>query len=348
MGTFWMKQSKDKPLNHDLQLRFLHRLSRILANGYPLLEALQTMRWDKKLSPVAITIETALMNGETIDKAFEQAHFHHSIISFLYFSQIHGNLLSSIDKSIELFENRLYYSKKFKQLLRYPIILFTLFVTLLFFINKYVFPSFLDIFQANASSTSFIHLFMTTIQMSSQLLLVLFIIVISFIIAWRYLSNKIPIQRKISLYKSIPVLQYFMTLYTSFLFTTQMSMLLKSGMELQDILRALTNQRKLPIIAHYASLLTNELSHGNHISYIISQLPLLDNQLVDIFQESKNMSTLQQDLSIYADILLEEFHDKMMKFITLFQPIFFIIIAIFIVTIYMAMMWPMFELIKTI
>src|SRR5699024_4541550 len=104
----------------------------------------------------------------------------------------------------------------------------------------------------------------------------------------------------------------------------------------------------LPIIAYYSSLMMNELSKGLHISLLMTNLPFFEKQLAAIFQKNTHMAALEKDLVAYADLLIEEIHRKVMKIITLIQPIFFIILASFIVFIYITLMWPMFQLINSI
>src|SRR4051794_3546921 len=91
-----------KKLPKEIQLRFLKRLHRLLESGYPLLEAMETLKWDKSLLPIATQIINSLKNSLTIDQAFEKAMFHQSITNYLYFVQANGDLQGSILKCMEM------------------------------------------------------------------------------------------------------------------------------------------------------------------------------------------------------------------------------------------------------
>lgn len=92
---------KKKILPQDIQLRFLSRLSRLLGDGYPLIESLEIIKWDKQMIKPATEVIRSLKAGELIDQAFERARFHPTITSYLYFSRVNGDFQASIDKCAE-------------------------------------------------------------------------------------------------------------------------------------------------------------------------------------------------------------------------------------------------------
>ncbi|RDW19189.1 chromosome partitioning protein ParA [Oceanobacillus arenosus] len=350
MGSFLRKPfiKRKKKLPGEIQLRFLKRLQRLLENGYPLLEAMETLKWDKNLLPVATQIIESLKDGMTIDQAFERAMFHQSITSYLYFVQANGDLLGSIGKCIEMFEQRMNYTKKFQQMARYPIILFIIFSLLLYFIKQSVLPSFMEMFQTNSNASSMLVLSIFLIDLFMTGFIVIGLVIMIAIPSWHLIKHRISIEQQIKIYQSIPIYRGYMKTQTSYFFAVHFSSLLKTGMSFKEILQHMANQRKIPIITHYANLIKEELSRGLHITYLLTQFTLLEEQLVSIFQKNADVNALEKDLSVYGDLLMEEIEDRIMKSITFLQPVFFILLALFIVFIYVTLMWPMFELINTI
>lgn len=339
---------KNKQLSIDLQLRFLHRLARLLKNGYPLLEALEIIKWDDKLSPISVKIIELLKNGYPIDQALEKVNFHSDISAYLYFVKNSGDLEENILKCVLIFEDKLNYIKKFKQTIRYPLILFIIFFILLTFLQQTVLPSFIDMFQLSDDSTSTISLSLTLVNLVINT--VLFITILSSLIAgfWYLIKDRLTIQEKLKIYNRIPIYRTILTIQTSFLFSTHLSSLLKTGLPIKNILTILANQEKLPILSYYATRLTDELSQGIYINTLLEKLDFITPQLSVIFQKNVDSKALERDLSIYAEHLTEELNRKLVKLLVTIQPIFFVILACFIVFIYIALMWPMFQLIKTI
>lgn len=343
-----IKIPRKRSFSSENQLQFLKRLLRLLKNGYSLIDALEVIKWDKQMITTAETVINKLKDGLSIDQAFEQVGFHHTIIAYLYFSRTIGDLQVSIKKCIEMYESRLNYIKKIQQIIRYPIVLLFFFAILLYFIKQSILPSFIDLFPANSAATSTVLLSSQLIDYFSLIIIVFTIIFLVSFILWKTYKQKISISQQINFYKYIPIYNVFIRLHTSFLFATHLSSLLKTGMPLKDILHNMSRQNKLPIIAYYSSIMMNGLSKGSPISLLMVNLSFLEDQLTRIFQKNTHMNALEKDLVAYADLLIEELHRKVMKSITLIQPIFFIILASFIVFIYITLMWPMFQLINSI
>ncbi|HEY4602629.1 MAG TPA: type II secretion system F family protein [Cerasibacillus sp.] len=347
MGLLKKKIFKNNPLPKETQLKFLNRLSRALKNGYPLLTALEAFKWDPDLLKPISQITTSLQNGYSFDKALEKAAFHPAITSYLYFAR-DADLIENIQRSADLFARQVEYASKLRQLSRYPIILFSIFSILLFFIKQSVLPSFMELFHANPHTTKTIQISLFVVQLMFQIGITLIIIAILVAIIWYIAKHKLPIEKQIKLYATIPVFRHFLTIRTSYLFATHFSTLLKTGLSLKEILNMMKGQRSMPIICYYAELMIAQLEKGIYITNLLQNLPLLDPQLGNMFQKHADMTALETDLTFYAEFKAEEFHERMMKLVVSIQPIFFICLACFIIFIYLALMWPMFELIKTV
>ncbi|MBT2214445.1 type II secretion system F family protein [Virgibacillus dakarensis] len=351
MGLYLKKfltEIRHKNVKKEQQLLFLNRLSRLLQNGYTLIESLEIVKWDKTMLEPATTITTALKNGSTLDQAFEKANFNHVITSYLYFARANGDIQASIQKCLSMYEQRLQYTKKFQQVARYPVILLVVFSILLYFIKQSVLPSFLDLFQYNAETSSIVFVSIMIIDFLSNFVFVLLIVALIATGLWQFNKRKIRIDKQIKIYSMLPVYRKYKQMHVSFSFATHFSSLLKTGISIKEILTTMSRQTKLPILAYYSTLMIEELNHGKHLSSLLSQLKLLDKQISVIFQKNADVTALEKDLSMYGELLTEELHRKIMKSITYIQPIFFLVLAGFIVFIYMTLMWPMFQLIKTI
>src|SRR5690625_7074249 len=83
-----------------------------------MITGLETINLNKLMKDTFVTITNHLKEFKYIDVAFHEAKFHESIVSYLYFVRINGDLQKSITKCIEMFEQRITYKKKFSQVLR--------------------------------------------------------------------------------------------------------------------------------------------------------------------------------------------------------------------------------------
>ncbi|MBC5637199.1 type II secretion system F family protein [Ornithinibacillus sp. BX22] len=338
----------NKKLNISTQLTFLKRLSRALTNGYPLLAALETLKWDKSLFHLSEDIIHHIKRGYTLDQSLEKLSFHPIITSYLFFAKEHGDLDASITKCLAIFEKRIHHLKKFTQVIRYPIILLIVFSIAFLFIQHSVVPNLLTLFQQHEQNSFIIH---SAIRLSSLLyystILILIILFIMYWI-WKQIKATIPIGLQIKIYRSTPLYRNYLTLNTSFLFATHVESLLKTGLPIKDVLTILSKQEKLPLLSYYSTQLTNGLNHGVPISQLMTELTFISPQLASIFQQNSNADTLEKDLATYSAYITEEINEKIVKFITYIQPVFFILLGLVIILIYLSLLVPMYQFIETI
>lgn len=341
-------ESSSPRLRERQQLVFLKRLHQLLLDGYPLLSALQSLHWDQKMSEVVDVIVSKLKVGYFLDEAFDKAGFHEIIVSTLYFIRINGEVINNFEQSIQIFDQHILNKQKISQVIRYPFILTAIFFVLIYFIKTSILPSFIQFFQMNASDTESVFLFISIINIIVNGFFVLVLIIFVCYLSSLWLRRKLTTRQKVFLISKTPILKYFIKMKTTFYFANYFGTFLKVGMSFKDILNHMEQQKKLPVISFYALQLSQCLSQGYDISGKINELDLLDKQLVEIFYKNINHQSLEQDLRSFANILYDTFQQKLLRMITLIQPVFFVILACFIIFIYATLMWPMFEFIKSI
>lgn len=338
---------RQNKLSEKIQLQFLKRLHRLLSNGYPLLDALEAVAWDKELTSLANHFIQSLKAGERFDKVFDETGFHSQISSFMYFTRANSNLVGSMKKCIDMFEHRMKNTKKFKQIIQYPLILLLIFSIVIFFINHHVLPAFHSLLQSSSGAQQTITALIFIMDFMQFLVILIIAGFIIIMMIWKSLKKSIAIDKQLKIFNRIPIYRNFLRLQNSFQFAIHFSSLLKAGLSLKQILQELSNQSKLPITAFYAQLLTNDLQRGFHMSSLLSELVFIEKQLAIIFQKNTDNHALEKDLSLYSEMLMENIQQTVVKAITFIQPVFYIVLAIFIVFIYISLMWPMFQLINT-
>src|SRR5699024_5998343 len=229
MGLFLKKFTKThSKLSETQQLVFLKRLYRLLEQGYSFMAALEIMKWETAFELATDKISNALKQGKHIDEAFEIASFHDTIISYLYFVRFNGNMQTSIQKCMLMFEHRMKHIQKFKQVIRYPIVLCILFFLLLFFIKTSVLPSFVDIFQTSNESSKTVFISITVIDIFISVTLFICIILIIGGLLWMFYKHQFPIEKQLEIYEKIPIYRTILRLQNSYYLATHIGMFLKT------------------------------------------------------------------------------------------------------------------------
>src|SRR5690625_2567664 len=200
------KRNKKK-LSVNEQLRFIKRLYRLLKSGYSLIAALKMMQYDTGFKHKANKIKHLLMEGLTIDGAFDTVQFDSTIVSYLYFVRMNADLVTSFEKCINIFEQKIEYTNKLLRTLRYPIILIAIFIILLIVIKSIVLPSFLNLFQSNELSSSIVIHFILLIDYITSLFFILLIFICLLLFCFQFVKKKLPIETQLRIYERTPFIK---------------------------------------------------------------------------------------------------------------------------------------------
>ena len=337
-----------KQIPQSTQLYFLERLHRFLVYGYPLLEALNKMKWDPELEKLAFEFQISLNSGDSIDNTFKHLNFHKTIIYYMSFVKLNSSLIESLDKCIKMFSYRTKSIEQIKQTTKYPALLLIIFFFILILIKKFVLPSFIKIFFVDSQSSKTITYSILLIDIVSIVVIILFMGTLILYILSKIYFKKIDIVKLLRIYEKIPVYKHFLMLQSSYYFSLQMSMYLQAGLSMKQILIHLNEQEENRLIQHYSEIISNQLNSGKNIAYLLLGLPFFEDNLAHIFQNNLNTESLQRDLEAYSEFMNKRIEKIIEKAINIIQPIFFIFIALFIVFIYGSLMWPMLQLMQTI
>lgn len=343
MGIF--NKSKVKA---NVQIDFLTTLIRLLELGYSLNEALTRLQWNPDQRENAKQIEDTIKSGQTVYKAFELANFDDYLLMYLHLLEHQADLLEVLKKALKMYQTRQEHLNTLKQVLKYPLLLFIIFSSLLIVVKKYILPSFLNFFVSEDNSSSLILLLINLIELSSTFLIVGSILILIAFLTIRYSLKTVEAERYHRLIIKIPVIKNIFSFIISYQFSLQLGMYLTAGLNIKEAFAAMNNKRSHLILTYYIERLNDHLKKGFELNSMMDGLPLITHELANIFNREFNLLILERDLMAYSYLLSDQITQKTERFIHKLQPILFIVVALFIVFIYGSLMWPMFELMKTI
>lgn len=338
--------SRKKQPSIELQLRFINRLYQLMNNGYSLIESLKILSFERDLKKLSSISEIELLKGKTFSEVLKKLNFTPLIYNYLYAVEARGSLKEHLLTCIKMLEQRQKYLKKVKEMLRYPLVLFFFFIGIFIVLNQFLLPSFENFLSINEQSLKTVYTIFFFIKFFTNIFFMLIILFILVYVFKDYFYKKVSVEIRIKMMNLIPFFNNLFTLHNTFLFSSQLSTLLSSGMSIKNILEHLSLQSEREILSYYSSLLKQHLEKGGEIVPVLKKLPLLDPQLSIIFLNNMSNHDLAKDLMIYGSIIFDELERKLMKSVTYIQPIILSILAIFIVLMYVALLWPMFNLIN--
>src|SRR5699024_7160145 len=92
--------------------------------------------------------------------------------------------------------------------------------------------------------------------------------------------KKLNIEQILRISQKIPLYKHLLKLQTSYYLTLQMSMFLKTGLSLKEILTHLSKQKENLIINYYEKLMIKQLENVENLSHLIMNLYLIKSFLI--------------------------------------------------------------------
>ena len=81
---------------------------------------------------------------------------------------------------------------------------------------------------------------------------------------------------------------------------------------------------------------------------ILKSLKCFQPDLIKFIEQGEKSGKLDIELKLYSQMLLHQFENKVLRQTKFIQPVIFFILGLFIVSLYLVIMLPMFELMQTI
>ncbi|MBU5594778.1 type II secretion system F family protein [Amphibacillus sp. MSJ-3] len=330
------------------QILLLEKIAQLLDQGYSILEAIDVLRWHHRWDHILDQLSNQLEDGQKFDQILAELHFDHKIVSFIYFALQHGNLIQAIRQCVDFIKQQIDLFNKFKQSIRYPIVLISFFLIILFFVDLYVYPAFLQLYSTNSYSSNFLFISIKCVKIIFKLLYFLVITLFILFLSWLFLKDKLTIKQKAQGFNLLAISSFFSKKYTSLMFAIHLSSLLEAGLSFKTSLTLMVNHNKETLLSYYCSFLLTDLENGISLNQSLKKHHCFDDSLTYLFEKKANRSIIKRDLLTYATLSLEQLQRLIIKIIKLIQPTVFVCIAISIILIYLSILIPMLELIQTI
>lgn len=331
------------------QSLLLKRTGELLARGYPLSEAIESISFQlpqKKKAEVRESL-AVLKEGYPFHQILSNLKFNQHLIGYVYFAEQHGGLANAFREGSEMMLKRDGDFEKLKKLLVYPLLLIFITAVLFVFVENLILPRFSSLFQSMQLEQNF---FTKVVYYFGDVFP--FFITGGFIISLLLLSyfffhfRKLPQIRQKKILTSIPVVGLFFKLFNTHYFSIQMSYLLAGGLSIHEALRLFEHNDKQPFYKELGEEIKLGLRRGDGLEDILIAFPFFEKELANIIRHGQKNGKLDSELfffSRYCLNLLEERTEKLLKII---QPCLYLLIGLLIVSMYLAVLLPMFHLLE--
>lgn len=333
------------------QAQFLKKLGDMLDHGYSLADAVRFLQFQEsktKQEEIHHVLED-LKNGLSLYEVLTKLNFHPQLVSFIYYGEHYGELSHALKEGGQFWTKRTEDLNKVKKLLFYPIFLLFFVGNVFMILQSVLLPKFEQLFSTmHVEKNVFLKLVLGTSFILPKIPIFLTILLLILFMLKRIWFNRLSPLEQRSIILKIPIVGMFFRLYETYFFASQFSGLLSGGLSINESIKLFAQNHQQPFYQQLCEQIKKELLEGKALEYIFQQLPYFERNFYIVTTNGQKYGRLDAELFHYSRYLLEKMEEKMSMVLRIIQPLLFLLIGFLIVSIYLAVLLPMFSLLNNI
>ncbi|MBP2240867.1 competence protein ComGB [Cytobacillus eiseniae] len=331
------------------QCHFLKRTGELLDRGYPLSEAVESLLFQlsKRKRDELSQCLADLKEGYPFHQVLAKLKFNQHLVGYVFFAEQHGGLADAFQSSSEMMLKRDLDFEKVKKLLAYPIFLILITAVLFVFVETSILPRFSSLFQSMQLQANF---FTKVVSSFGELLpfisLGFLFICLLFAAYYFFIFQKLPQIKQKTMLASMPVLGVFFRLFYTHYFSVQLSYLLASGLSIHEALHLFEKNEKQPLYKDLGKEMIKDLRKGEGLEEILLKYRFFEREVTHIIQHGQKNGKLDQELFFFSKYCLSLLETKIERLMKTVQPCLYMLIGFLIISMYLAVLLPMFHLME--
>ncbi|MEH7501442.1 competence type IV pilus assembly protein ComGB [Neobacillus drentensis] len=333
------------------QANFLRRTGELLARGYPIALAIESiaLQLPSKRKEELNSCLDELKKGSPFHDVLNHLGFHKDLVGYVYFAEQHGSFADALLEGSELALLKDKDLHKLLKLLQYPTVLLVITGFLFIFVENTLLPRFTTLFSSLGLEANFFtnviyafdHYFPTVIGV---LLIILSMGAVYYFLFFRKLS---VLKQRAQLVR-IPFVGRILKLLFTHYFSIQLSFLLSGGLSVSEALLLFEQNHRHPFYSHLANTIKCKLITGEKLETILASLSFFEKEFPMIVKHGQENGKLEQELLFFSKHCVTNMEEMIEKRLTAIQPILYLFIGFLVVSMYLAILLPMFHLLDGI
>ena len=337
-GEFMKRHTNWKKNKKSQQQLFLLFFSELLQNGFSVQEALGFIKKMNQFSESLLTkFEQHLVGGWSLADCFFAAEFSPQQVVQIQLAQVHGNFtgtLYSMAQQMKLLETQ---RKNFFKLCSYPILLLLFMAGVLVGMRQVLLPQLLLSGMVDKQ-----HPGIQFIEKGPTYFFLLLLGSGAIVIGFRgFMSQRTALQ-KAMVYSQIWGVGRFYRVYLSAYISLEWGKLFQEGLELKQIIECMAVTKKGSLMQELAMDLQSALQLGKSLSGQLEGYSFVTKEMSRIVLQGEVKGRLGEELLFYSEFMWKEFFKKVERALQWIQPLIFLFIALLIISIYAAMLLPIY------
>jgi len=333
------------------QVIFLKRLGELLQHGYSISQAIEFLELQQNSSSQQKLNQatTILKEGGSLYELFVELSFHPEALSYLFFAEKHGDLSDALLEASSMLRRKNEQKEKVMKIVRYPIFLIICVIIMFTLIEKMLFPNFQALLQSMNGEETFLITVLTNLPSVTKMTFFFLLLVLALCFLYFYLHFKnLPASTKMEFYLKLPIIKSFLPLINSHFLSIQLSNLIKGGLSIHQSLQLFEQQTHKKFFREEAADITKQLTTGERLDNIIARRGFYEKELALIIFHAQSNGSMASELYHYSQYVLQKLEEKTTRVMTVIQPILFAVIGLMIIVMYVAMLFPMFNLLNNL
>jgi competence protein ComGB len=333
------------------QANFLKRMGELLGRGYPLAEAMESLSFylEKKRTDDIENSLRKLREGYPLYIILDQLKFNKDLVSYVYFAEQHGGLHDAVLEGSRMVLKRNSDFKRIKKIVSYPLFLVVMTGILFFFVDQVLLPKFSSLFlDMKLSPNLFMKAINTAASIFPYFLYTLFgMSIVGFVYYYWVFRKLSPFRQKAVLIK-IPLAGKLLKLFYTHFYSVQLSYLLTGGLSVLDAFKIFEQNQKEPFLMQMGRSTIEKLAKGERLDLAVESYPFFEKELSRIIKHGQENGKLDQELYFYSRHCLTQLEEKTEKLMKIIQPALYSILGLLIISLYLSILLPMFQLMQGI
>jgi type IV pilus assembly protein PilC len=338
-----------------LLLIFGQELAALLKAGLPLLQSLDVML-ERQKDPVfrtsLATIRERVKSGIALSEAFKsEGELYPPILSAsLIAGERSGSLETVLRRFVQYLRLTQALKKKAISVSVYPIVLFTVMITLIIVLLVYVIPQFQDFYEGlNAQLPAATRLLMATSEAIRENLLWIVLVLgisIAAAVAWlRQPGSGVKVDRTLL---RIPFIGGLMRMYATSQLARTLSTLLAGGLPLLNALDVAANSVGNRAMAAAVATATPQIREGKSLTTALESTGMLEDLALEMVKVGEQTGALGDMLNSVAEFYDEEVDTRLATVLALVEPLMLVMMAFLVAGMLLAFYLPLFQAISAI
>lgn len=329
------------------QAEVLKYIAELLLEGFQLLSI---MTFLKQVYPKQSDTFDAMASDLATGHNFHEVVGHMRLAPMITFRIRMAETMGDFPKQLLMIAEYLAYlaeqRQKLRQIVMYPIFLSMMLLGLLFGLRTFLLPQLEQMSGRSGSTVLSVLLF--GLEYLPQLLVLLLGIVSATTLLIYTVKAHVPPLRWVQWQTQLPIIGTSLRLYHTFVFSREFGELFALGYSIKQIMLSFSDQKEVPFLSEFGQQLLANYNEGMALTESLTTSQLFTEEFPAIVSQGELLNELAIKLCLYSERCFTRWQAVVEKQIKWFQNSLFVGIALIVVSVYLSLMLPMFNMIGEI